>query len=85
MNAAITSSPALESQFQIGECVKLTVIQSRPIYAYVRAITFTASKVRYALWVKEAETTLHNVDSAYVENPEIEYRGFHDFGEDNYS
>ena len=75
----------LESTFQIGERVKLTVIQSTPIFAYVRAIIFTSSKVRYSLWIKEAETTLHNIDSVYVEEaPELE-REIIEMPEDNYS
>lgn len=76
----------LESAFQIGERVKLTVIQTAPIYAYVRAITFTSSKVRYALWVKEAETTLHNIDSAFVERAvPNEITTIDNMPEDNYS
>lgn len=79
------SKPKLESLFQIGERVKLTVIQTTPVIGYIRAITFTKSKVRYALWIKEAETTLHNIDSAFVEElPEAE-REILDMPEDNYS
>ena len=75
----------LESSFQIGERVKLTVIQTRPIFGYVRAIIFTSSKVRYSLWIKEAETTLHNIDSVHVERlPESE-RDVIEMPEDNYS
>ncbi len=75
----------LESSFQIGERVKLTAIQSSPIFGYVRAIIFTSSKVRYSLWIKEAETTLHNIDSVYVEGlPESE-REVIAMPEDNYS
>lgn len=73
------------SQHAIGDRVKLTVIQTAPIYAYVRAITFTSSKVRYALWVQEAETTLHNVDSAYVEPCDKGDFDTHEFSDDNYS
>lgn len=55
-----------ESAFKIGQRVSVAVIQTMPIHGYVRAITFTASKVRYSIWVREAETTLHNIDSAFV-------------------
>jgi len=75
----------LESSFAIGERVKLTVIQAQPIYAYVRAIIFTVSKVRYSLWVKEAETTLHNIDSVYVEAVAESERETIEMPEDNYS
>ena len=59
-----------ESLFAIGDRVKIAVIQVSPIFGYVRAVTFTSSKVRYAVWVQEAETTLHNIDSAFVERAE---------------
>lgn len=76
-------SQALESDYKIGQRVTVAVIQNRPIYGYVRAITFTASKVRYAVWVREAETTLHNIDSAFVfSEPNAEVI---DMPEDNYS
>lgn len=75
----------LPSAFQIGERVKLTVIQTAPVIGYVRAIIFTSSKVRYSLWIKEAETTLHNIDSAFVESlPETE-RETIEMPPDNYS
>jgi hypothetical protein len=57
----------LSSRFKIGDRVKLTVIQTCPIFGFVKEIIFTDSKVLYSLWIAEAETTLHNVDSVYVE------------------
>lgn len=76
-------SHQLESAFRIGQRVKVAVIVTMPIFGYVRAITFTSSKVRYAVWVKEAETTLHNIDSAFVfSEPNAEII---DMPEDNYS
>lgn len=75
-----------ESLFSIGERVRITVIQTRPIYGYIRAITFTSSKVRYAVWIKEAETTLHNIDSAFVNAVESENEhAIIEMPEDNYS
>lgn len=72
------------SRFAIGERVKLTVAPT-PIYAYIRAITFTSGKVRYALYVKDSTTTLHNIDSAFVEPVEENQRDFIDFDFDNFS
>ncbi len=84
-NITKTMTTKLESSFQIGERVKLTVIPTAPTFGYVRAIIFTSSKVRYSLWIKEAETTLHNIDSVYVEGlPESE-REVIEMPEDNYS
>jgi hypothetical protein len=78
-------SKEFASAFSIGQLVKLTVIQTAPIYGYVRAVTFTSSKVRYSLWVKEAATTLHNIDSAFVEAiPGGEAHAI-EMPEDNYS
>lgn len=73
------------SRFRIGERVKLTVIQTKPIYGYVRAVIFTASKVRYSIWIREAETTLHNIDSVYIEGMAADEFEIIPMGEDNYS
>lgn len=73
----------LESAFKIGQRVTVAVIQTMPIHGYVRAIIFTSSKVRYSIWVREAETTLHNIDSAFVfSEPNAEVI---EMPEDNYS
>lgn len=73
----------LQSAYAIGQYVSVVVIQNRPIFGYIRAITFTSSKVRYAVWIKEAETTIHNIDSAFVTSePDAEII---DMPEDNYS
>lgn len=72
----------LESAFAIGQRVYLN-LQSSRIEGHVRAITFTSSKVRYSVRVLGDETTLHNIDSAFVfsePDAEILY-----MPEDNYS
>ncbi len=78
-----------KSQFAIGERVILNLRQpSAPtIFAFVRAVIFTSGgKVRYSLFVSEgAETTLHNVDSFFVEPVSESDRATMEFGEDNYS
>jgi len=56
------------SQFDIGDPVFL-VLGEHEIPAYVRCVTFTAGKVRYALRVPvgpEEMTSVHNVDSCCV-------------------
>lgn len=74
-----------ESAFGIGEKVEFRVIQATPMKAFVRAVTFTNAKVRYALFVSEAETTLHNVDSTFVHAVTGRAAEFMEFGPDNYS
>ena len=72
-----------EGRFKIGEEVIFSIAGSMVKGFYIRAITFTNSKVRYALFNKEMEMTIHNIDSICVEavtNPQ-----FYDFGSDNYS
>lgn len=75
----------LLSAYEIGERVKIAVILTAPIFGYVRAVTFTSSKVRYAIWIKEADTTLHNIDSAFIEKARDDQAGFIVMPEDNYS
>lgn len=55
----------LESTYAIGERVTIA-IQGKSIEGHIRAITFTASKVRYSVRVLGDETTLHNIDSAFI-------------------
>ena len=76
------------SRYKIGESVFLEVWEegNRSTYkipAYIRAITFTNSKVRYSVYLKNMHTTFHNIDSAFiVESPDEDEA---DFGSDNYS
>lgn len=73
----------LVSRFGIGEGVILDTGNNTYKFAFVRAVIFSASKVRYSLWLPSMETTLHNVDSVFVApDPEPKFK---DFGEDNYS
>lgn len=70
------------SSFEIGQRVHLN-LQGQRLEGHVRAITFTASKVRYAIRVLGDETTLHNIDSAFVfSEPDAEIVAM---PEDNYS
>jgi len=71
-----------ESAFAIGQRVQIG-LQGLTIEGHVRAVTFTSSKVRYAVRVLGDETTLHNIDSAFVfSKPDAEIL---DMPEDNYS
>lgn len=82
----------LPSQFGIGAPV-LIKIQGASIKGNVRAITFTAGKVRYAISVpvdfdrprepSHGKTTLHNIDSTVVFPDETGKTVSFDF--DNYS
>jgi hypothetical protein len=77
-----------ESKFAVGERVILNLRQpgTPTIFAFVRAVTFSSSKIRYALFINEgAETTLHNVDSFFVEPVSEADKATIDFTEDNYS
>jgi len=58
-------SRELVSGLQIGEPCWLC-IEGNAAKGYVRAITFTNAKVRYAVRLKRDWTTVHNVDSVYV-------------------
>ena len=72
----------LESAYQIGQRVWIG-LQGEKIGGYIRAVTFTSSKVRYAVRVDGEEITLHNIDSAVVfSEPDAEII---DMPEDNYS
>ena len=83
---------AFPSAFDIGAPVYVD-IQGARLLGYIRAVTFTRSKVRYAVKVylsaeEEAVespgvTTLHNVDSALVTGREGHRREIAEF--DNYS
>jgi len=74
----------LESQLDVGDPCWVEV-QGQRLSGNVRAVTFTAGKVRYAVQVEDngGPTTLHNLDSVLVGpregGPKLDY--FHD----NYS
>jgi hypothetical protein len=74
----------LPSAHQVGEKVELHLDESQPpIDAFVRAVIFTSSKVRYSLWLRSQATTLHNIDSTFVNKAAVPETM--EFGEDNYS
>lgn len=76
-----------DQEFMLLPCNKRTQIGS-PVKAfgldgYVRTVTFTAGKVRFAVWIiGEGITTMHNIDSCFVEPRDGDRL---DFGFDNYS
>lgn len=71
-----------ESAFAIGQRVYVS-LQGAKVEGHVRAVTFTSSKVRYAIRALGDETTLHNIDSAFVgSHSDAEIL---DMPEDNYS
>lgn len=75
-------TPTFESAFAIGQRVSIH-LQGAKLKGVVRAITFTSSKVRYSVRILGDETTLHNIDSAFVcSKPDAEIL---DMPEDNYS
>jgi hypothetical protein len=73
----------LPSAYQIGELVNVTTSPKFTFTGFIRAVTFTSSKVRYAVWIEETQTTLHNIDSVYVEP--VRPREFILMPPDNYS
>lgn len=75
----------LLSQFYIGQPVLYNPATGVEVKAHVRVILFTNMKVRYSLFLEEHETTVHNVDSVFVETDTDTTRQDADFGEDNYS
>lgn len=76
------STKKYESAFAIGQRVNVR-FQGVRLEGVVRAILFTSSKVRYSVRIFADETTLHNIDSAFVfSEPNAEVL---DMPEDNYS
>lgn len=65
------------SRFDIGDPVTAFGLKGN-----IRIVAFTTGKVRYSIYLLIEETTIHNIDSAYVEPREGEKIEF-DF--DNYS
>lgn len=78
-------SKTYESLFQLGERVILAANPTALTFGYIRAVTFTSSKVRYAIWIKETSTTLHNVDSTVVDPVGLGAEEIITMPEDNYS
>lgn len=78
----------LNSLFNIGERVIFYLDDNlHSDEFYVRAIIFTNMKVRYSLFYKPQNTTLHNIDSIFCEkyiNSEGETESI-EFEGDNYS
>lgn len=78
----------LPSKYRVGQAVMLNLgnasgAHAGRVPAFIRAIIFSSCKVRYSLWVPSMETTLHNIDSFFVEDStDVTTK---DFGEDNYS
>lgn len=66
------------SKFDIGDPCTLF----GNLKGHIRTITFTTGKVRYSVFLLIEETTIHNIDSAFIEPREGEKIEF-DF--DNYS
>lgn len=74
--AAERGTGPMVSQFEIGDPVVFEIENpagtpvaspsTGALYGHVRAVTFTAGKVRYSILVGNDVTTLHNVDSAFV-------------------
>lgn len=62
---SVAMEKSYPSSFEIGQRVHLN-LQGKRLDGVVRAITFTSSKVRYAVRIDAYGTTLHNIDSAFV-------------------
>ena len=72
------------SRFAIGESVILK-LSGYSINCYIRAVLFSNSKVRYSVYVKADKTTIHNIDSCFIEDDLENVKDKGDFGDDNYS
>ena len=74
------------SRYAIGQRVDIKIQGNIIEKCYIRAIVFTAGKVRYSVIVEDVRdgfiTTLHNIDSICVVKG---YEEVKDFGFDNYS
>jgi len=74
------------SRYKIGEKVVANFGKNgRLENVFIRAIIFTNAKVRYSIFLSESNTTLHNVDSCFVEDVEKGQEKFIEFETDNYS
>ena len=65
-------SALLESSMDIGDAC-IVKMGNENVEGYIRAVTFTNAKVRYAVRVyleNNVTTTLHNLDSILVEKDE---------------
>ena len=72
----------LESTFEIGQKVDIRFDEQNQINGgYIRSITFTKSKVRYSVWLKNEQTTMFYIDSCYIY--ESDDKEILEFDEDN--
>jgi hypothetical protein len=73
------------SSVAIGEQVRFKIPMNNieTEKAYIRAIIFSNCKIRFSVYLDESKTTLHNVDSIWIEK--MKDPKMMDFGEDNYS
>lgn len=76
------------SRYEVGEEVVFVLLgkdkkEQYKAPAYIRAVMFTNEKVRYSVYLKYMKTTIHNVDSVFIQD--AENSGSVDFGFDNYS
>lgn len=94
VNQIIDSSPKTEigsiklpSAHQIGERVELEFDGAIIKNCYVRYVIFTTGKVRYGIFLSDSSTTLHNVDSVFVQDFRNEQgqKEFSEFEFDNLS
>ncbi len=94
VNNKKSTLPDVGSRFAIGQRVKLNFYDAGTLdRCYVRTVMFTAGKVRYSIYCYpfkengESEecgpTTLHNIDSYFVEPSDVDERISVPF--DNYS
>jgi len=73
------------SRFAIGESVLFCPDGKSKIKSYIRAIIFTNCKVRYSIYLKDVETTIHNVDSYFIDDDLDNVEDKVNFGDDDYS
>ena len=67
------------SRYKIGELVDFIIPKNKEekkelyrIPAYIRGIFFVTGKVRYSLFFATINSTIHNVDSVFVEDSTID-------------
>lgn len=85
MSEEIKEKVLLSCTVKIGEQVKLIFVKEKfeTINCYIRAIIFSNAKVRFSIFLSEEKTTLHNVDSCFIEK--LENPNFLNFEDDIYS
>jgi hypothetical protein len=72
----------ISNQYEVGMPVKLKFSEAT-IHGYIRCVIFTNAKVRFSVFLEKDETTLHNIDSNFVE-PDSSREKI-EFETDNYS